>query len=117
MKIIYVSDDGKQFDNEDDCYIYESILAHPNLKNVCFYDIDGNEYHADISLDTYDDDSIYQKGEKVVIHNEEELKDFLWISHDAGWCEFYAFINAVGTWVRKEEDNRGNGLWTMEDDK
>ena len=34
MRIIYVADDGKQFDDEYECLNYEWRAAHPYLKDV-----------------------------------------------------------------------------------
>lgn len=44
MKIIYIADDGKQFDNEWDCEDYEWKLNHPNLKDVHVFNEEGVEF-------------------------------------------------------------------------
>ena len=44
MKIIYIAEDGTQFDDEFECESYEGKLNHPYLKNIVFYDIKDNFY-------------------------------------------------------------------------
>ena len=38
MKIIYIADDGTQFDDEYACKDYEWKLNHPHLKDVHIFD-------------------------------------------------------------------------------
>ena len=42
MRVEYISDDGKVFDNEEDCLDYENSLAEKEyIANIVFYDENG----------------------------------------------------------------------------
>ena len=111
MQVIYVADDGTEFDDETECYEYEAGKKHSSLTDIYFFDsarnlfrIDKNHIYAD---------STYNNSEMICIHNEDELKDFLWLSEACGWSEFYEQINAVGVWVRHAVDCI-HGVWKLE---
>lgn len=106
MKILYQSFDGTIFEDETECYCHEMKQEHSHLKNIVFFNAENQEYK--IEDDLFDDD-IYQKAEKVIIHNGNELADFVWLIDETGWTEFYQ-ITEVGTWIRKESS--WNGRWT-----
>ena len=42
MKIIYIADDGKEFDDEFECEHYEWALDRPHIKEIVCYDENGN---------------------------------------------------------------------------
>lgn len=108
MIIKYESEDGLLFDNEEDCYIHEAIQKHCHLKTIAFFNKE-NELYT-IGENILDDD-IYQKAERIIIHNLEELADFLWLSVENGWCEFEQ-IKKVGEWTRRE-GNFLDGIWEL----
>lgn len=111
MRVIYIADDGTEFDDETECYEYEVGKKHPCLMNVKFFDKNGNMFGIDKNhIYAY---STYNNSEKIIIHDEDELKDFLWWSEACGWCEFYEHINAVGVWVRHAVDCI-HGVWKLE---
>lgn len=91
MKVIYISDDGKIFDNEIDCEDYEWKLKHP-LNDIRFYDKDNNELNNVFSEDTYN------ITEKVVVTSERALKDLEEFANYTGFCCYYD-INECGEWV------------------
>ena len=99
MKIWYESEDGVFFDDEGKCYEHEQKQKHTHLNSIVFFDKEENKYT--IGEDIFNDD-IYQKAEKVIIHNEEEYNDFAWIADECGWAEFY-LIKEPGEWIRREE--------------
>ena len=70
MRVVYIADDGKEFDNEFDCEHYEWMLNHPNLKYIKIYDNRTGELFDDIMTD-----DAYNYGDKVVIPTEFALKD------------------------------------------
>lgn len=105
MKIWYEAKDGTFFDNEDDCYSYEQKFEHTHLNTIIFFDEKGKEYT--VGEDIFDDD-VYQLANRVIIHNAEELSDFIWLSEECGWTEFFQ-ITDVGEWIREEEN--WNGYW------
>ena len=91
MKIIYVSDDGKEFDNEFDCKDYEWRLKHP-LSDICFYDKDNN-----ILIDIFSEDT-YMITEKVTVFSEGALKDLEEFANYTGFLAYYN-IDECGEWV------------------
>lgn len=99
MEVIYKADDGKEFDSYRECDKYEYLLNHPWLKTIEFYDkheeripIDKNEYNLAWSYDRF-----YVVVERIIIHNDNELVDFMNFAHNAGYMSFEA-INSVGEW-------------------
>ena len=96
MKIIYIADDGKEFDNEFDCEDYEWKLNHPYLKDICFYDKDNNNL-----VDIFTDDA-YGKTERVVVSSENALKDLQEFADYTGFC-CYGDIVECGEWIFNEE--------------
>lgn len=110
MQILYKAIDGKIFDNEDECLLYENKNNYSDLKNIEFYSEDGTKCYIDLN-DIYND-NIYQFAEKVIIHNQNEFKCFIWLAEECGWCEFYDQITSPGTWVRLKEGLQG--IWTKE---
>jgi len=110
MKIIYQAFDGKNFDNEENCEIYEFKKIHPSLFTINFYDEENKLFRISSEKDDFLNDKIYYTAEKVEIHNTAELSDFLLWSKDCGWCEFEEQINDIGFWERTT-DEVGNGIW------
>ena len=110
MKIIYQAFDGKNFDDEEKCEVYEFKKLHPNLFTIDFYDEENKLFHLSEDKDNLWNDTVYYMAEKVEIHNTAELSDFLLLSKECGWCEFYEQINDVGLWARTE-DEMNNGKW------
>ncbi len=113
MKVLYKAFDGKIFTNPGECEDYEFVKLHPSLFNIIFYNNDNKKYN--IKQNDLLNDSVYYEAEKVEIHNNEELSDFLLYSKDNGWCEFEEQITSKGTWERSE-DEVGNGVWMKKGD-
>ena len=107
MKILYQSNDGLIFDSEFLCLNHENSLIHSSLFSIVFYNKTNTPYK--IRKENLYDDEIYQQCEKVIIHNHEELDDFIWLAEECGWCEF-GNINSIGTWIRKTNDFN-EGRW------
>lgn len=115
MKVLYESFDGKIFDSEEECLSYEASAEHRHLKDIQLYQKIKNEYFEyHISPYFIYDDNYYQSCDKIVIHNEDELKDLHWLAIDCGWCEFSDQITSVGTWIRSEQD--GEGFWNLQEE-
>lgn len=109
MKIIYEAFDGKQFDDEWDCYDYEFIQTHQDLFNIVFYNKERKPYH----YTSANDDSIYGNCWAILIHNEDEFNALNDLAKDTGWCEFNkdeGYITSPGLWYR-EEDELMNPIW------
>ena len=95
MKIIYIADDGKQFDDEFECEHYEWILNHPGIKEICFYDEDGNMFE-----DIFDEKT-YEYTMKIVAPTDQAVKELHELSKRTGFCA-YRNIDSAGTWVWKD---------------
>lgn len=96
MKILYIADDGKEFDNEFECEDYEWKLHHSYLNQVIFYDKDNNK------LDPFNDGT-YKKTEKVFVPDNDSLDDLLEYANYTGYCD-YTDISFSGTWVWSEDE-------------
>lgn len=110
MKVIYEAFDGCKFDDQWQCEDYENAQLHLGLSTIDFYTSNNNKFL--ITYDNLTSENIYNNCEKVHIHNEEELKDFLWLAEYTGWCEWNQ-INSPGFWVR-HQDSLCNGIWLKE---
>jgi len=97
MKIIYIADDGTQFDNEVDCTDYEWKLNHPNLKDIFIFDEDGNELKDIFEEDTYNNSM------KIIVSTDEAVKDLQELAGYTGYCCYYN-INKVGEWIFNKHD-------------
>lgn len=91
MKTIYISDDGKIFEDEFECKDYEWRLKHP-LTDICFYDKDNN-----VLTDIFSEET-YSLTERVVITSESTLKDLQEFADYTGYCCYYD-IDECGEWV------------------
>lgn len=106
MRILYIADDGTEFDNEFDCEVYEETNRHNKVNDIEVYDADGNR----VLFESVYNDAFYNEAEKIIIHTEEEVADILWLAEYTGWCEFEQ-ITSVGTWVRKNDEEYYEGVW------
>lgn len=98
MKIIYVADDGTQFDNEFACTDYEWQQRYNNaLKRIKFYDKNG-----EILTSSPLDDIHYNSVEIIVIPDENALMALHGLANYTGFCE-YLDIDFIGTWKHRED--------------
>lgn len=102
MRVLYIADDGTEFTNEYDCEMYEDLKHYPSQFTIDFYDAKGRLYRMQPNLNEKEFDEIYQKAEKVIIHNQSEFEALVYLTNIGGWCEFDD-ITGPGTWVRKPE--------------
>lgn len=104
MKVIYMADDEKEFDSYHECDKYEYLLNRPWLKTIEFYDEHGERIFInkkEYSL-AWSNNRFYEVIERIVIHNDHELVDFMNFVHDAGYMSFET-INSVGEWKMNYE--------------
>lgn len=94
MRIIYIADDGTQFDDEFDCEAYE---FRQNLPVDClkFYDEQGNEMPHELF-----EDETYNFSQKIVVPDKASLECLHKVADYCGWCEWDR-IDSIGTWVWK----------------
>ena len=99
MRVIYIADDGTQFDDQFCCECYEWKLNHPHLKDVHIFSKNGNEF-IDIGSE-----EAYLYSSKVIVTSEEAVKDLADLADYTGFC-YYKHINQVGEWKFDEEEER-----------
>lgn len=107
MRVIYIADDGTQFDNMFKCEDYEWRLNHPGSNDIHMYDADGNELSEIIT------DKTYHSVEVVVAESEEALDALKELADYTGYCCYYditsvgkwRFNNIVGEFVKEDTDN------------
>lgn len=92
MRVVYIADDGKEFADEYECMDYEWALNHPYLKDVHFYDADGNE------LDDVFSEETYNIAEKIVVLNENAVETLQEFANYTGYCA-YEDVNECGEWI------------------
>lgn len=96
MRVVYIADDGKEFDEQFACEHYEWLMNHPNLKYVKCYDKDGNEFEDIMS------DETYNYSEKIVVPTDFAARELQDLAKYTGYC-YYSHITESGVWVFKEE--------------
>lgn len=92
MRIIYIADDGKEFEDQFECEYYEWALNHPHLKSIKFYDKDGNELKDIMKEDTYDCCC------KIMVPTREAVKEINDLADYTGYYD-YSYITEAGTWI------------------
>lgn len=107
MRVVYIANDGTEFDDQWGCEAYEAGIKHTDLLDIEFYDVNDQLYQID-KLNILDE-WVYCNAEKVVIPTQKAYDDFAWLTEETGWCE-WEDIAEPGIWVR-HEDERGNAEW------
>ena len=97
MRVIYIADDGTQFDDEWECKSYEMRQNHPYCATIEYFNEAGNPLTIGEDITDAFDDRIYDFAWKVIIHNEEEFKDFCWLQDYHGWYDMEC-ITGPGVW-------------------
>lgn len=92
MKVVYMSDDGKTFDNKYDCMDHEWLLYHPNVKYFAsFYDKELWELDDTLSEDTY------QNTDMIIVTDDVVISDLHALAEYTGFCN-YGDITETGVW-------------------
>ena len=103
MRVVYIADDGKEFDDEFECEEYEWILKHPHLKEIKCYDKIGKPLENIVSEDTYN------RCERIVVPTEECVAELSELADYAGFCD-YSDITEPGIWLFDMERKSGTGF-------
>jgi hypothetical protein len=102
MRVIYIADDGKEFDNEYNCKDYEWKLNREGMdEGLHMYDINGDE------LTDYLEASTYNQVMTITIDDEDALQYIKDVSKYTGFCE-YDSIDKCGMWVYEDNDPEYN---------
>lgn len=94
MKVIYIADDGTQFEDKWTCEEYEWTLNHKNIYNVLIYDENGNRLTDFMSQDTYENANI------VIVPDNAALEDLHELARLTGFCCYHQ-IESSGKWEFK----------------
>ena len=100
MRVVYIADDGKEFDDEWECKDYEWKLNHHHLNDVRLYDKDEMRLRDIFSEDTYNNVV------KIIVPNNYAATDMKELANYTGYC-YYAHITEAGTWVFEENGTDG----------
>ena len=94
MKTIYIADDGKEFDDEDDCKDYEGTQRLKNSKGIKFYNED-----LELITDTRGLDDVYYAFVKTD-KDAAEARDII-----NEWVGMYAFktVTHAGYWMYRDD--------------
>lgn len=96
MRVVYIADDGKEFDDEFDCKDYEWGLNHPHLKDIHIYD-ENNKEMENIFLD-----DTYNRAAKIIVQNNNAVKDLQELARHIGFC-CYEDITECGEWIFSDD--------------
>lgn len=99
MRVLFIADDGKEFDDEFECEHYEWMLNHPNLKYIKIYDGRTGKLFDDIMTE-----EAYCYGNKIEVPTELALKDLHDWAMYSGYCYFY-HLTETGTWLFNDNKN------------
>lgn len=97
MRIVYIADDGKEFDDEYECKDYEWKLNYPHIENVRLYG-KHNKKLGDIFSE-----KTYCEVQKIIISDEKALNDFQDLAKYTGFC-CYEDIIECGEWKFSDEE-------------
>lgn len=97
MRVIYISNDGKEFNDEFECEQHEWIINNPDIENIHIYDVNGDELVDLFSENTYD------KSYRIEVPNESAL-DALHKLADYTGFHLYKTIDDCGDYVYDNED-------------
>ena len=97
MRVVYISDDGKECANKFDCEQHEWIVNNPNIENIHIYDKDGDELVDLFSENTYD------KSHRIEIPDEKTLEALHKLVDYTGF-HLYKTIDGCGTYVYNKSD-------------
>lgn len=97
MRVVYISDDGKEFNDEFECEQHEWIISNPDIENIHIYDVNGNELVDLFSENTYD------KSYRIEVPDEKTLEALHKLADYTGF-HLYNSINDYGDYVYDNED-------------
>ena len=97
MRVVYIANDGKEFDDKYDCENYEWKLNHPGINEIHMYDNYDDEQEDIFSM------SVYENVVKIIVPNEESVKDLQELGDYTGYT-CYEWIDEPGEWIWDDEE-------------
>ena len=91
MRVLYIADDGTEFDDSWDCEDYEWRQNHKALNSITFLDENNNVLNDPMS------DETYNSAETIIVPTDEAAKELRELGEYAGW--FYDSITSAGVWM------------------
>lgn len=117
MKIVYVANDGTEFNDYNACELYELAKRYTPLITLTFYDKLDNPYHlSSKAMDILENDWYYNNCEAIYIP-ADLFELFIEWAKDCGYAEFYEDITEPGYWKRYEYLNGWKKLKKMRREK
>ena len=92
MRVVYISDDGKEFNDEFECEQHEWIINNPDIENIHIYDVNGNELVDLFSENTYD------KSYRIEVPDESALDALHELAECTGFS-LYRTVDGCGEYV------------------
>lgn len=96
MKVVskYIAEDGKVFNSRKECKDYENKIKLKDIKNIKFFDENGNPFE-NIESDFF---HVYTNFYKVIIPTKEDYKALKELFNKEGY--YLGNIFSEGTWYR-----------------
>jgi len=100
MRVVYIANDGTQFDDGFDCEDYEWKLNHPRIVDIKFYDEFNNELFDPFSEKTY------VETQTIIVPDDETAEQLRDLGYYTGFC-CYEDITSAGKWVFNSDGFNG----------
>lgn len=96
MKVVskYIAEDGKVFNSRKECKDYENKIKLKDIKNIKFFDENGNLFE-NVESDLF---HVYTNFYKVIIPTKEDYKALQELFNKEGY--YLGNIFSEGTWYR-----------------
>lgn len=96
MKVVskYIAEDGKVFNSRKECQEYENKINFKDIKNIKFFDVNGNLFE-DVESTLF---HVYTNFYKVIIPTKEDYNALKQLFQKEGY--YLNGISSEGTWYR-----------------
>ena len=96
MKVVskYIAEDGKIFNSKKECQDYENKTKFKDIKNIKFFDVNGNLFEDVESILFH----VYTNFYKVIIPTKEDYNALKQLFQKEGY--YLSGISSEGTWYR-----------------
>ena len=96
MKVVskYIAEDGRVFNSRKECQEYENKINFKDIKNIKFFDVNGNLFE-DVESTLF---HVYTNFYKVIIPTKEDYNALKQLFQKEGY--YLNGISSEGTWYR-----------------